>query len=113
MTTVSYAVYEVETGEVVHLHIESAALDTSPEEILAIADPGRAGNLAVVQVPAEGLPAGAARVVAGELRPAEKAAGFGAAGTAGGLVEPPVERRYEPQPRGGARATGSGGLPAE
>ena len=57
MTTVSYAVYEVETGEVVHLHIESAALDTSPEEILAIADPGRAGNLAVVQVPAEGLPA--------------------------------------------------------
>jgi hypothetical protein len=106
MTTVSYAVYEVETGEVVHLHTESAGLDTSPEEVLAIADPGRARNLAVVQVPSEGLPAGAARVVQGELRAAEEAAGFGAAGMGGGLVEPAVERRYEPQPRGGA---GTGG----
>ncbi len=109
MTTVSYAVYEVETGEVVHLHIESAGLGTSPEEVLAIADPGRARNLAVIQVPAEGLPVGAARVVEGELRAVEEAAGFGAAGMAGGLVEPPVERRYEPQPRGGAGAAGTGG----
>lgn len=109
MTTVSYAVYEVETGEVVHLHIESAGLDTSSEEVLAIADPGRARNLAVVRVPAEGLPAGAARVVEGELRAVGEAAGFGAAGMAGGAMEPPVERRYEPQPHGGAGAAGSSG----
>lgn len=99
--TVSYAVYDVETGEVVHLHIEPAERNTSPEEVLALADPGRTRNLAVVQPPVESMPAAPSRVVEGELQAAgEAAGGFGGGGMAGGVVEPDVERRYEPQPRG-------------
>lgn len=95
MTMVSYAVYDVDTGEVVHVHVEPDGLNTSPEEIIQLADARRARHLAVIRVPKEGLPAQSVRVVAGALRAAEKDAGFGAAGGTGRLFEPVAERRYE------------------
>jgi hypothetical protein len=101
MTMASYAVYDTSTGEVVHLHVEPAGLDTSPEEILQLADPGRTRSLDVVRVPREGLPAKAVSVVDGELRAAGNEVSAGAAGGGGGIVEPVVERRYEVRrPRG-------------
>jgi hypothetical protein len=107
MTMATFAVYDTGTGEVVHVHVEPAGLDTSPEEILQLADPGRARSLDVVRVP-EGPPGQAARVVDGEMRPAGDDVAAGAAGGGGGVVEPAVERRYEVRRPGG----GAGGSSA-
>jgi hypothetical protein len=105
MSMDSYAVYDPRTGEVVHLHVEPAGLDTSPEEILQLADPGRTRSLEVIRVPREGPRANALHVVDGELRAAGEEVSHGAAGGGGGIVEPPVERRYEiRRPRGDASA---------
>jgi hypothetical protein len=91
----SYAVYDTTTGEVVHLHVEPAGLDTSSEEILQLADPSRTRSLGVLPIPREGLPATALSVVDGKLRAAGGDVSSGAAGGGGGIVEPAVERRYE------------------
>jgi hypothetical protein len=107
MTMATFAVYDTGTGEVVHVHVEPAGLDTSPEEILQLADPGRARSLDVVRAP-EGLPGQAARVVDGEMRPAGDDVAAGAAGGGGSVVEPAVERRYEVRRPGG----GAGGSSA-
>lgn len=101
MTMVSYAVYDLNTGEVVHLHVEPAGLATPREEILQLADPRRARSLDVVQVPRKGLPARAVRVIDGELRAAGNDVSSGAAGGAGETTEPDVERRYEVRRTGG------------
>jgi hypothetical protein len=101
MTMVSYVVYDTKTGEVVHLHVEPAGLDSSREEILQLADTRRARSLDIVRVPSKGLPAEAIRVVDGELRAAGNDVSSGAAGGAGSLTEPAAERRYEVRrPRG-------------
>jgi hypothetical protein len=105
MTMAPYAVYETSTGEVVHMHVEPAGLDTSPEEILQLADPGRTRSLDVLPIPREGLPTNALSVVDGKLRAAGNDVGSGAAGGGGGSVEPAVERRYEVRrPRGSTSA---------
>jgi hypothetical protein len=91
----SYAVYDTTTGEVVHLHVEPAGLDTSSEEILQLADPSRTRSLGVLPIPREGLPATALSVVDGKLRAAGGDVSSGAAGGGGSIVEPAVERRYE------------------
>ena len=98
MTMTSYAVYDAETGEVVHLHVEPAGLNSSPEEIMQLAGARGTRRLDVVQVPSEGVPA-AIRVVDGRLAPAEGDVGTGAAGSGDGLVEPAVPRRYEHRTR--------------
>ncbi|WP_147447094.1 hypothetical protein [Corallococcus sp. CA054B] len=95
MTMVSYAVYDVDTGEVVHVHVEPDGLDTAPEEIVQLADARRARRLGVIRMPKEGFPAQPVRVVAGALRAADKDAGFGAAGGTSRIFEPVAERRYE------------------
>src|SRR5512144_1711402 len=101
----SYAVYDTNTGEVVHLHVDPAELDSSREEILRIADPQQARSLDVVQVPGEGLPAEAVRVVGGQLQAAGQDVGFGGAGGTGSIVAPAAARRYEVRsPRGGTSA---------
>ena len=101
MTMVSYAVYDTSTGEVVHVHVEPAELDTSREEILQLADPGRNRSLDVLPIPREGLHTKALSVVDGKLRATGDDANSGAAGGGGGIVEPAVARRYEVQrPRG-------------
>jgi hypothetical protein len=101
----SYAVYDTSTGEVVHLHVEPAGLDTSPEEILQLVDPGRTRSLDVIRAPREGLPAEAVSVVDGELRAAGEEVSSGGAGGGGGIIEPDVERRYEVRrPRGSTSA---------
>lgn len=91
----SYLVYDTNTGEVVHLHVDSAELDSSREEILRIADPKQARSLDVVQVPGERLPAEAVRVVGGQLQAASQDINFGGAGVTGSIVVPAAERRYE------------------
>jgi hypothetical protein len=95
MTTNSYTVYDVDTGEVVHLHVEPAGLNTSAEEIIHLAGAFGSRRLGVVQVPTDGAPADALQVVDGQLLPADKDVGTGAGGGGAGVVEPTVPRRYE------------------
>ena len=95
MTMVSYAIYRIDTGEIVQLHVESAELESSPDEIIQMADPHGEQRLDVVRLPKEGLPAEAVRVVSGELRATEESAGRGAAGGASMFAQPAGERRYE------------------
>jgi hypothetical protein len=109
MSMISYAVYDVGSGEVVHLHVEPAGLDSSPEEIIQIADPRGGRRLEVVPLPSEGMPAETVRVVDRELRPAATDAGSGGAGGAGGLIEPMAPRRYEFRGGDAAHKTGSDG----
>jgi hypothetical protein len=97
MTMVSYAVYDRNTGEVVHVHVEPAGLETSHEEILQLVDPRRSRALDVVRMRREDLEANAFRVVDGRLSPADEEVAFGAAGGGDGTGEPDVERRYEPR----------------
>jgi hypothetical protein len=97
MTT--YAVYDADTGEVVHLHVEPAALNTSPEEIIQVAGARGSRRLEVIQVPSENVPPDAIRVADGRVLPADKDVGTGAAGGSGGLAEPAVSRRYERRAR--------------
>lgn len=104
MTMVSYAVYDRNTGEVVHVHVEPAGLETSHEEILQLVDPRRARALDVVRMRREDLEANALRVVDGQLSSADQGVGFGAAG-GDGTGEPAVERRYEPKRPGGDAST--------
>jgi hypothetical protein len=95
MTMNAYAVYDVDTGEVVHLHVEPAGLDSSPEEIIQLAGARGSQRLDVVPVSAEDAAAAGTRVVDGRLEPAGEAAGTGGAGGTDGLTEPDAPRRYE------------------
>jgi hypothetical protein len=95
MAMISYAIYDRNTGQVVHVHVEPAALETSHEEILQLVDPGRARALDVVQMPAAGQGMKAVRVVDGQLTTADADAAFGAAGGGDRTVEPVAERHYE------------------
>jgi hypothetical protein len=98
MNMISYAIYDVDTGEVVHVHVEPAGLDSSPKEILRQADPHQTRRLGVVRVPDERALAKGVHVVEGQLDPTEREVGSGAAGGADSLVEPVAERRYEVRP---------------
>jgi hypothetical protein len=95
MKIVRYAVYDLDSGEVVHLHAEPAGLDTSPDEIIQIADPRRARRLGVLPVPIEVEPSARLVVAEGHLQVTDKDVGMGAAAGAGDLMEPDIERRYE------------------
>ncbi|MGR6963378.1 hypothetical protein ACU610_02815 [Geodermatophilus sp. URMC 61] len=97
MNMAAYAVYDAETGEVVHMHVEPAELGSSPEEIASIVDVQNPQRLRAIRLPAQDLPSGAARVVDGELR-AEEGANWGQAAVEGPEVEPDLTRRYRPQP---------------
>jgi hypothetical protein len=101
MNMAAYAVYDVETGKVVHLHVEPADLRSSPEEIVSIADVQNSQRLRAVRLPAQEVSSGAARVVDGELR-AEEGANWGQAGVGGLTAEPDLERRYRAEPPTGA-----------
>jgi hypothetical protein len=100
VTLAVYAVYDEETGEVVQLHVEPSELDSSPDEIVSLADVRRARRLRAVRLSPQEVPAVGARVVEGELR-AEERADWGQAGLAGAGFEPGVERRYRAQPPAG------------
>jgi hypothetical protein len=105
MAMASYAVYDRDTGEVVHVHAEPAGLATPPGEVLQLVGPGRGRALGVVRMPREGLAATALRVVDGELSPADEGVGFGGAGGGDGSGGPAVARRYEPRRPGGDPST--------
>jgi hypothetical protein len=96
MSLVAYAVYDVESGEVVHLHVEPADLGSSPEEIVHIADVQGTRRLHAVRLSADDLTFGAARVIDGALR-ADDGPNWGQAGVQGASVEPRLERQYRAQ----------------
>lgn len=91
----SYAVYNPDTGEVVHLHVEPADSEISRDELLAMAAPGAEGRLDVLEVSDAGMPAGPVRVDKGELREVEDDVGTGRGGGAERFPEPDVKSRYE------------------
>jgi hypothetical protein len=96
MSLVAYVVHDVETGEVVHVHVEAAELGSLPEEIATIADVGHPERLRAVRLPANELSRDPGRIVDGELR-ATDGVNWGGAGTGGGDAEPGLGRRYHAQ----------------
>ncbi|WP_199896754.1 hypothetical protein [Streptomyces niger] len=102
MKTVSYVVYDGDTGTVLHIHAEPVELESTPEEILLHADPRRQRqNLKVLKVPADAPAAAPMRVVDDRIvygadgREAETEAAVGGAGVIDGTPEETVERAYE------------------
>jgi hypothetical protein len=91
----SYAVYDSETGEVVHFHVELADSEISREELLEMAALDRAGRLDVLEVPSGRMPAKPVRVEKGELREVDDDVGTGRGGGAERFPEPAVKQRYE------------------
>lgn len=97
MRTVAYAVYDVKSGQVVHLHIEPAGLDRSPEEILHFVKAPRGAELKVMQVPGD-MPPGPMRVEKGQLQKAKEDAPSAYGGISNLLEGPPAKRAYERKP---------------
>ncbi|MGI5472227.1 hypothetical protein [Streptomyces sp. CA-132043] len=111
MKTVSYVVYDGDTGAVVHMHAEPVDMDSSTEEILRHADPRRQRqNLKVLKVPADAPAAAPMRVVderivfeaggraaKGEAAAKAEAAATGGAGLTDGSPAEGAERTYEPR----------------
>jgi hypothetical protein len=97
----SYAVYNADTGEVVHLHVEPADSELSRDELLAMAAPGAEGPLDVLEVSDARMPAGPFRVENGELREVEDGGGTGRGGGAERFPESEVKPQFERvRPRG-------------
>jgi hypothetical protein len=97
VTETCYVVYEVGTGEIVHVHTDVDLASTS-EEILQVADPSGERQLEVLELPDGHPPAEGARVVNGELetaRDSRETRGRGDAGAEAEFPEPLVERQYE------------------
>src|SRR4051794_21020968 len=95
MRMTTYLVSDEATGEVVHVHIEPAGLDTQHEEILHHA--GRRGDtrLVVTELPG-GWPCGvAARLEGGTVREHGQAESFGGGGGGTPFGEPAGPRRFE------------------
>jgi hypothetical protein len=67
-----FLVYDAETGQVVHVHTESAALGTPASEVVAMVPAGGRRLAAIEQLGAEELPVHPVRVEDGELRAAEE-----------------------------------------
>jgi hypothetical protein len=99
MRTVAYAVFDAETGEVVGIHVESSALDSSPEEIAQIADIQGSRRLRAIRINADEVLAGPSRVVDNELRAWDGGENWGSAEVeAVSEISEPKERRYIPMP---------------
>jgi hypothetical protein len=93
MDMTSFVVHDARTGEIVHVHVEPADLQTSPMEVLNLAGLAAREGLEVTRV--EKLPPGVRFAVhEGRLHAADSAAGFGGAGGVSDVQSPPSERRY-------------------
>lgn len=79
MSTDMYAVYDEQTGTIVHLHAAPTEAGQPLEHIIAMLDPGRERSLRLLKLPPEGLTQ-ASRVVDGELQQEPGGGGFGMAG---------------------------------
>ena len=92
MSMTMYAIYDAETGEVVQLHAEPAELDSSPEEIVRIADVRNPQRLRAIRLSAQDAAAGPGRVVDGELRADSVPAGRSVVARRGRLHRGPAHR---------------------
>jgi hypothetical protein len=90
---VTYAVYDVDTGEVLHIHVESADLGSTAEEIVQIADVQGARRLAALQLAEGEVPDRPSVVVDGRLQ-ATESQNWGGADVDEKFSEPEVERQY-------------------
>jgi len=96
MTMISYAVYDTDTGEVVHLHVEQARLGSSKDDIIQLAGADRRRALDVVQVPLGMALADGFRASDGRMLAAHAGTGAADGGTVGdeSPVQPALARRY-------------------
>jgi hypothetical protein len=97
MSTDMYAVYDEQTGTIVHLHAAPTEAGQSPDHIIAMLDPGRERSLRLLRLPPEGLTR-ASRVVDGALQEEPGGGGFGMAGIT-------LTDQAPPQTRGQASRT--------
>jgi len=93
MRTNTYLVHDQDTGEVVHLHVEASELESSPEEIIHLADRSGRRRLAVTLLPPHTDGTRSARMVDGEPTP-QDVPNWGYATIDGGPTEPDLPRRY-------------------
>jgi hypothetical protein len=96
MRSTVYLVHDEETGEVVHLHVEDADLDSSPEEIVQLADPRGTRRLTATKLPPHADLSRPVRMVDGRPTPHD-VPNWGHATVDGGPVAPDVPRRYVPE----------------
>lgn len=73
-----YALYDEQTGEILHVHAAPQGAVQSPEEIIAILGAGHDRAVRVLKLPADGLTR-PARVVNGELQDAPEDVAFAGA----------------------------------
>lgn len=99
MRTVTYAVYDRASGEVVHLHVEPVGLDTSPEEVLQLAAMPRKGEFRVMKVPDDLPVTGSLRVENNELHSTREQTNSGAAGIHSPFDESFGARVYDKEQR--------------
>jgi hypothetical protein len=95
MQMTSYVVYDRETGEVVHVHLEPRELGSSRDEVIQHAGVGTERRVDVLELPTSRLPTRGGRVDDGELREVDEDVGGGGGGGACGFAEPDVKREYE------------------
>ena len=94
MTHEFQAVFDEESGEIVHVHTDLGGIRTPPEELIQLVDPESTRRLVVRPVPEE-LRGGPIRLVEGELRPGDEGSGPQAAGGTSNLAgESGGPRRY-------------------
>src|SRR4051794_34226488 len=92
----AHLIYDRETGEVVHIHLEACDLSSSTDEVIGHAGAARRESLAVHSLPAADLPRhGRASVRDGELRDADGDVAAGGGGGGGGCAEAEIQRQYE------------------
>lgn len=100
MRTVTYALVDSDTGTVVGIHVESAELESSSEEVSQIADIQGSRHLRIIILTKEDEAlAGPLRVVDGELRASDGGGNWGSAEIeAVGETPEPEARRYTATP---------------
>jgi hypothetical protein len=96
MDMVSHIVFEPESGEVVHVHLEPADLKSSREEVLHHAGPQERRRVDVLRI--HGVPpAGAFRVEDGQIRELDEGGGAGGGLAGPGFSDAGLKRQYEPR----------------
>jgi hypothetical protein len=95
MQMTAYVLYDRETGEVLHVHLEPRDLDSSAEEVIQQAGLGRERRLEILELPASRLPMHGSRVEDGKLREVDEDVGVGGGSGSRGFAEPDVRREYQ------------------
>lgn len=92
-----FLIYDADTGAIVHVHTESAALGTSLDEVLTMVR-GRGGHLKVIEQSGAEFSAEPLRVEASEVRKADAGSPMAGGGVGGRDSALRTRRQYSRAP---------------